>query len=115
MTDIRVGDLIRATNKKYPETTVTARVTYVSTYGNGYDVLGNGGLRPSEWTFEVLDRPLPKVEDDLLDKVIDIYRKLRGYEGPVGEIDKKCYIRDLTPVINAVREYDNRDKEEGTK
>ena len=109
MTDVRVGDLVKATRKDDPELTVTARASYVSRVDGSLDVKGHNSLPAQHWTFEVLDRPLPPISADLLAGSRDAYNEVKGFE-VAPNLDA------LTAVINFVRKYDaEHDNKESTK
>ena len=107
--DVRVGDLVKATSKKDPEEYLTARAVYVSPYDGGMDVKGHDSLPSRDWTFEVLDRPLPPIPADLLAGSRDAYNEVKGFE-VAPNLDA------LTAVINFVRKYDaEHDNKENNK
>ena len=107
MTDVRVGDLVKATNKTDPEVTVTARALYVSPHDGGLDVKGHNSLPGIEWTFEVLDRPLPPISDELLEGAAKAYVMGQGYALPSGSAS--AYSSGIAAVINFVRSHDNKE------
>ena len=101
-TDIQVGDLIKATNKDNPEQTFTGRVYDKAT--DWFAVTGAGSRSFRFWNIEVLDRPLPPVEDELYAKAARDYAE--AWDSP----ELQPYKPPIVAVINAVREFD-RNKE----
>lgn len=109
MADIRKGDLIKATRTDGSGESFTGVVRSVRDGDVQTKWFGAWG---SGWDVEVLERPLPPVEDELLDKAIKVYREESG-------LSRFTYtsselLRDYGPgfraVINTVREFD-RSKE----
>lgn len=102
--DIRVGDLVKATNKANTEVTWTDRVTRVTrTLVDTANYCGTFRY----WDFEVLDRPLPAIDEELLNGAVDAY--LAKVDTPVGVplVQRSYYEQNVTAVINFVRQYDN--------
>jgi len=104
--DIRKGDLVKAT-KRGTETVLAGRsVTDAGTH-RWLDLDGVSVSPRSDYDIEVLDRPLPPIDEELLSGAIDTYRKGRGwYNGPSSKFDMETYAEGITPVINFVRKYD---------
>ena len=104
--DIRVGDLVKATHREIPEHSATGRVRSVTSDGVHIGAL-YPGLR--SWDFEVLDRPLPPISDELL-----FGANFAFYAAPGDEFSAPALPRDsafahsLRRVINFVRDYDNK-------
>lgn len=99
-TDIKVGDLIKATHSDDPEVTITGRVTDQNDYWLW--TTRHTFTRISGWDFEVLERPLPPVEEELLLKAANAYRKGMGFSPNSPEFHHP----GVTAVINTVREFD---------
>ena len=105
-TDIKVGDLIKATHSDDPEVTITGRVTDQNDYWLW--TTRHTFTRTNGWGFEVLERPEPPVEDELLEKAVEAYRSQWGFESDPSAVT--YYGPAFTAVINTVREFD-RNKE----
>ena len=76
-TDIRVGDLVKATRKDDPEDTRQFRLARTD---RDYLVSKHGGYFSEHLhDFEVLDRPLPPISEELLVGAINTYRAKRGF------------------------------------
>ena len=107
-TDIKVGDLIKATNKDNPEQTFTGRVGAI---GDDWFAVPTAGSRSFRyWDLEVLERPLPPVEEELLDRAIKTYREESGlsrFTYTTAEL-LRDYGPAITAVINTVREFDSK-------
>ena len=113
MTDIRKGDLVKATRKDDPDSTGSGRVVSVSLTSV---VTGQFYFPFASWDIEVLDRPLPPIGKELLEGAINAWRK--GYYGFGPERDvalSKDYREGATAVINFVREYDRTNNKENNK
>jgi hypothetical protein len=102
MTDIRVGDLVKATRKSHPEQTMTGRVSRVDEYVH----LPWHAAGLHNWDFEVLDRPLPPVSDELLAEAVNAYRRGANFGGPTSTYLVQEYATAIAAVINFVRKYD---------
>ena len=101
--DIRKGDLIKATYKKYPEETATGRVEQVIPVAV---VTERFYLDADLYDFEVLERP---VDPELLDGAIAAYRKASGFDSPLDDYDRETYRESFTPVIEFINEYHNKE------
>ena len=95
MTDIKVGDLVKATLKENPEEVRQGRVV---------DVRGYGMVSTERQTFyaasydiEVLDRPAPPIDEELVQGA----RRAYLAHSTIDQADWKA-------VINFVREYDQK-------
>lgn len=109
--DIRAGDLVRATRKGNPETTITGRA--IPSGDGEYVNLPFHSASHRNWDFEVLDRPLPPIDKELLNDVINVWRKEKfGYGADAGASESPGYRQQFTAVINAVREYDRTHNKE---
>lgn len=76
VTDIRVGDLVRATRKKDPEEHRQGRAVRV---GDSYVTFGSGiRVDRADYDFEVLDRPLPPIDEELVNGAAEAYRSGRS-------------------------------------
>ena len=92
-TDIRVGDLIKATRKDDPEVTVTSRVRQVA---DSFTQIRFQCLYHDHWDIAVLDRPKPVIPEDLFEGAMDLYREAETT--PLG----------IKAVIHHVNEYYNK-------
>ena len=108
MTDVRVGDLVKFTSKKDPEVSFTSRVHYWNTRNPIYTsaVLGTQDVR--EFDFEVLDRPAPPIDEELLSEAVQAFRRGQGYRPPAIDEHLTVYGNGVKAVINLVREYDQK-------
>ena len=109
-TDIRVGDLIRVTNAgavgDAADWALQGRVRNIragQVHIGGSFVWHDAKL----YDFEVLDRPLPPISDELLEGATRAYRKAQGYQLP--ESPAPVFDRGVTAVINFVRQHDNKE------
>ena len=115
MTDIRKGDLVKATNRVDREMVVTGRVTRVSPE---YVTFSPGAMyQIKRGDLEVLDRPLPPIPKELLFGAIDAYRKADGMKMPTADhhLEPDCYGDTMTAVINFVRDYDRKNDNKESK
>jgi hypothetical protein len=106
--DIRVGDLVKATHRTHSDETIAGRVCFADR-----DLVSTAtrSITRSYYTFEVLDRPLPEIDEELLVGAIDTFRRERYGTGP-DPIPENCpYRRSLAAVINYLRENDTYQKE----
>ena len=101
-TDIQVGDLIKATNKGDPEQTFTGRVLAMA--HDWFSVQSAGSRSFRFWNIEVLERPIPPVEEELLEKAVEAYRTSWSFAPDPTAVT--YYGPAFTAVINAVREFD---------
>ena len=110
MTDVRAGDLVKATHKKRPERTVTLRATYVS---DNWVEDSEFAVERDAYDFEVLDRPAPPIDEELLTGAVDAYRRSLVPNGGKTEHlhpdTLREYKRDLTAVINYLRANDKKE------
>lgn len=103
--DIREGDLVKATRKGDPDVSFTARVTDVARQGVNTNFYSTAHFH--FWDIEVLDRPLPPIDQELLDKVCRVYADGMGYI----DAGSKPWRPGITAVINYLREHDTYNKE----
>jgi hypothetical protein len=95
MTDIQVGDLVKATRKTDPEISMTGRVRDVRPAGVSLPYHGSAFF--NYWDFEVLDRPAPPIDEELL-------KGAKRAWFSASNVDQQ----DWKAVINFVREYDKK-------
>lgn len=110
MTDIRVGDLVKATSKNRPQEYAVFRVTEVGPYF----IYGETRIENLDGsTFEVLDRPLPPIDEELIFAAVDAFRDAQGFSTPARpttqeHVQSAAYRKPAVAIINAVREYDRK-------
>lgn len=90
-TDFKVGDRVRAT-RLYSTTVIEDTVTAVRTGGLETEQFYLG---PENWTFELVERATPPVEEELLDQVAEAYYETTS--------DGRA---DFIAVVNVVRQWD---------
>lgn len=100
--DIRKGYLVKATNRQHPEEVRQGRVVAVSS--NWVD-LQSQSFQRDRWDVEVLDRPLPPINEEL---IVAVRRAWTGLSDLGGGPFREDWIR----VINTVREYDKNNTKE---
>ena len=97
-TDIRVGDLVKATRKDDPEDTRQFRLARTD---RDYLVSKHGGYFSEHLhDFEVLDRPLPPISEELIQKVRSVFIMASPENDP-----------HWRAAINYLREHDTYNKE----
>ena len=106
MTDLKVGDLVKATRRDDAETKVEGRVIAVNAAWVDFQSLC---IQRRMYDYEVLDRPLPPVSDELVRACRDAYVGVTGNSIPV------VYHDNWVKVINTVREYDRKNNTEESK
>lgn len=100
-TDIRKGDLVKATLKEQPENVATFRVAYV--HSTHVESRENGFYR-STHDFEVLERP---IEEELLKGALRAYKAARERGQSLTHWHEDAYYTgSLKAVIEFVRAYD---------
>lgn len=101
-TDIRKGDLIKATSKYDPEVTATTRV--LTRILPGHEALYSARLDTylnfEDYDFEVLERP---IDEELLTKAGKVYSEAMGYHK---DYDGELFCSGIKAVIEFVRDYD---------
>ena len=102
MTDIRVGDLVKATRKDRPEATATDRVLELTTHFVETEYFMH---RREDYDFEVLDRPAPPIDEEMLKGVLGEWRNLKY----------RTTTDAMSAVINYVREYDQKNATKESK
>lgn len=107
--DIQVGDLVKATHRAVPEHVVQGRIRRVTSAG-----VTLGVLYPSfhSWDFEVLDRPLPPIDEELLQDAVGAYFGGMGYTSNRDASPRHRFGPGVTAVINFVREHDKNNTKE---
>lgn len=95
MTDLRAGDLVKATRSDQPELSITARLQYANDVCVGLPLYG--AAYRDNWDFEVLDRPAPPIDEELVQGA----RRAFLAHSTIDQADWKA-------VINFVREYDQK-------
>ena len=108
--DIRKGDLIKATRKTDPEEYRQGRVVRLIVDG----VVFTSGLAIdlNHYDIEVLDRPLPAIDEELLRGARQAYvDRARSDRPDAALMNNDFYDANLTAVINYVRQNDTHIKE----
>lgn len=103
MSDIKKGDLVKATRKGDATVGATDRVIEIRPYYVETEFFMH---RRDEWDFEVLDRPLPEIPEDLITGCRNAYIGL-----PSSTVEPVFYRNDWIKVINYLREHDTYNKE----
>lgn len=107
--EIRVGDLIRITNKQDPETKHEGRVKAVTaSETHGYYVeVAQLVFAPGWVWFEIIDRPKPPVPAALVEEATAIYRRGMGFRtaAPTDQFLREKYDAAMTAVIEHVRDH----------
>lgn len=106
MTDIRKGDLIKATRKGNPGTVVSGRARAAGPSDAGYVYLDGIYFSVRDFTYEVLDRA---IDEELLIGAIDAGRRARGLTTPTDAEKVASYRAEYTAVINFVNEYNSKE------
>ena len=98
-TDIREGDLVRATHKEITENVATFRVVYVD---SGHVESGANGFSRNSHDFEVLERP---IDEELLKGAQREYERAQGYL-PGSNTAFRPFRPGVKAIIEFVRQYD---------
>lgn len=106
-TDIRKGDLIKFTHRENPEITFTTRAmtTWTGTTRRFHAATLDTMVFVEDYHVEVLDRPLPPIDEELLRAVRGAYI---GHPIPSVADTGGVFREDWVRVINTVREYDRK-------
>lgn len=105
--EIQIGDLVRATNKRYLENVSVFRVTEVERYGLRSS---SNSFTRDQHTFEVLEKARDEEHDRLVELVVNTFRRSMGYTTPfekLEETSKKGYRDAASTIIDII----NKDQE----
>lgn len=104
VTDIRKGDLIRATNKRHPGTTVEGRAASGPSQAGYVDLEDSIYFNIRDFDVEVLERA---IDEELLVGAIEAYRRASGWLTGLDAAELRGgYGVGITAVIKFIREHD---------